>query len=57
MVRKSNQIEVRIHKVAGETVYVMAVMDIFFRRILKWQISNTINATVFIDILFCHGIG
>ena len=38
-------------KVAGSTVYLIAIIDLFSRKILSWRISNTMDIHFCIDVL------
>jgi putative transposase len=38
-------------KVAGGTVYLMAVMDMFSRKILKWLVFNTMDAFYYAQLV------
>jgi len=54
VVRYPNQVwctDITYIKVAGGTVYLMAVMDVFSRKILKWRIFNTMDAFYYAQLL------
>jgi putative transposase len=54
VIRYPNQVwctDITYIKVAGGTVYLMAVMDVFSRKILKWRVFNTMDAFYYAQLL------
>ncbi len=53
-IRYPNQLwvtDITYIKVGGGTVYLMAVMDVFSRKILKWRIFNSMDAFYYAQLL------
>ena len=54
VIRYPNQVwctDITCIKVSGGTVYLMAIMDIYSRKILKWRIFNTMESIYYAQLL------